>query len=55
MIQIKKKDKLIPSHSSFCGLKTSDWEKLNNGKTVELKKIPELAKQYIVEVKHGKS
>ena len=41
--------------NSYCGLNTDDWEKLNSGKIVELKKIPKLAKQYLMEVKDGKS
>ncbi len=54
-MKAKLKDKPIPSFNSFCDLNTDDWEKLNSGKIVELKEIPKLAKEYLVEVKNGKS
>lgn len=39
--------KPIPSSDSYKGLRTVDWERLNNGEEVELKKVPKLAKAYL--------
>ena len=41
------KKKKIPMWNSYCGLPFDVWEKLNNGETVELKVIPEVAKEYL--------
>ncbi len=43
--------KPIPSSDSYKGLRTVDWEKLNDGKAVELKKVPAFAKPYLEKVK----
>mgnify|MGYP003140272884 FL=1 len=52
-MKVKKKDKVsaIPKHSSHSGLLREDWQKLNEGKAVEIDSIPENAKQFIQEVK----
>tara|TARA_R100001230_G_C5612405_1_gene123665 strand:+ start:623 stop:802 length:180 start_codon:yes stop_codon:yes gene_type:complete len=47
----KLKDKLMPRRPSFLGLETSDWYELNAGNEVEIKKLPDLAKKYLEEVK----
>lgn len=47
----KLKDGLMPRRPSFLGLDTQDWYDLNAGKKVELSKMPELAKDYLEEVK----
>jgi hypothetical protein len=47
----KLKDKLMPRRPSFLGLETSDWYELNAGNEVEVKKLPDLAKKYLEEVK----
>ena len=47
----KVKDKLMPRRPSFLGLETSDWYELNAGNEVEIKKLPDLAKKYLEEVK----
>ena len=47
----KLKDKLMPRKPSFLGLDYSDCAKLNSGKSIELDKMPELAKDYLEEVK----
>jgi len=47
----KLKDKLMPRKPSFLRLDYSDWAKLNGGKSVELDRVPELAKDYLEEVK----
>ena len=47
----KLKDKLMPRQPSFLGLETEDWYSLNAGKEVELKKLPDLAKNYLEEIK----
>jgi len=47
----KLKDKLMPRQPSFLGLETEDWYSLNAGNKVELDKLPELAEDYLEEVK----
>jgi len=47
----KLKDESMPRQPSFLGLETEDWYNLNAGKEVELKKLPDLAKNYLEEVK----
>ena len=47
----KLKDAQIPRKPSFLGLDYSDWAKLNSGEAVELDKMPELAKDYLEEIK----
>ena len=47
----KLKDEQIPRKPSFLGLDYSDWAKLNSGEAVELDKLPELAKDYLEEIK----
>lgn len=39
--------KPIPIHDSYKGLRTEDWQRLNNGEEVELKKVPKIAKEYL--------
>ncbi len=46
-----KAKKYIDKFDSYKGLKTSDWMDLNNGKVVELDKVPAMAKEYLEEVK----
>ena len=46
-----KAKKPIPSSDSYKGLRTVDWEKLNHGGEVELKKVPDFAKPYLEKVK----
>ena len=43
-VKIKKH---IPMWDSYKGLPFDVWEKLNSGKEVELKEIPELAKPFL--------
>ena len=52
-MKVKMKDKVsaIPKHSSHSGLLREDWQKLNEGETVEMDSIPENAKKFIQEVK----
>jgi|TARA_B100001287_G_C22516786_1_gene450845 hypothetical protein len=47
----KLKDKLMPSKPSYLKLDYSDWVQINGGKSVELENVPELAKDYLEEVK----
>ncbi len=47
----KLKDGKMPRRPSFLGLETSDWYELNAKNAVELKKVPEMAKKYLEEVK----
>jgi len=47
----KLKDKSIPRKPSFLKLGKNNWYKLNTGRSVELDKVSELAKDYLEEVK----
>ena len=42
-----KKDVIIPREDSFSGLETSDFHKLNDGKTVELDFLPKVAEPFL--------
>ena len=39
--------KQIPIDDEFKGLKTVDWDNLNNGEAVELEKVPHKVKPYL--------
>jgi len=54
-IKIKDKKKPIPMWESFCGFQTDDWEKLNDGKEVEVDSIPDAAEEYVTETKKKES
>jgi hypothetical protein len=41
----------MPSKPSYLKLDYSDWVQINGGKSVELENVPELAKDYLEEVK----
>jgi len=47
----KLKKDLMPRKPSFLKLDYKDWANLNNGQSVSLSVVPELAKDYIEEVK----
>ena len=47
----KLKENTMPRQPSFLGLDPSDWYELNARNEVELKKLPELVKDYVEEVK----
>jgi hypothetical protein len=47
----KLKDGLLPRKPSFLKLGKENWYLLNSGKSVELDIVPELAKDYLEEVK----
>ena len=55
-MKVKKKDKCasIPKHGSHSGLSRESWQKLNDGKSVEMDSMPEAAKPFLEEVKKGK-
>ena len=42
-----KAKKYIPIDDEFKGLSTVDWDNLNNGEVVELKKVPRKAVPYL--------
>ena len=46
-----KAKKAIDRFDCYKGLKLDDWRDLNDGKTVELKEVPNEAKDYLEEVK----
>ena len=54
-VKLKNLKKLIPMYNSYCDLNTKDWERLNLGRIVWMFEIPKLAKEYLMEVKNGKS
>tara|TARA_R110000803_G_scaffold9824_4_gene30620 strand:+ start:1161 stop:1340 length:180 start_codon:yes stop_codon:yes gene_type:complete len=47
----KLKKDLMPSKPSFLKLGKRNWYDLNSGKTVELNKVSDLAKDYLEQVK----
>ena len=49
-----KAKKYINHHNSYNGLDVEDWEKLNNGETVELNEVPKEAKRYLEKVSTSK-
>ena len=55
-MKVKKKDKCdaVPKYNSHSGFSRDDWNKLNEGKTVDLDALPEVAKEFVEEVKKGK-
>tara|TARA_R100000234_G_scaffold38340_1_gene22684 strand:+ start:4283 stop:4450 length:168 start_codon:yes stop_codon:yes gene_type:complete len=53
-VKLKDKCESIPKHSSHCGLSRDNWQKLNEGKSVNMDSIPEAAKLFLEEVKKGK-
>jgi hypothetical protein len=55
-MKVKKKDKVsaIPKYNSHSGFSRDNWNKLNEGKAVEVDAVPEVAKDFVEEVKKGK-
>ena len=53
IVKVKAKGK-IPRWDSYKQLGFKNWEKLNNGEIVELKKVPEIAKEYLEIIKKEK-
>lgn len=51
----KKKDCMIPSSDSYKGLSFSDWEALNDGRTVKIDEVPAMAKPYLEGQSNNKS
>ena len=45
-----KAKKYINHYNSYNGLEKKDWEKLNEGKEVELKEVPKEAKRFLEKV-----
>ena len=50
----KAKCSAVPKYNSHSGFSREDWNKLNEGKTVEVEAIPEVAKAFVEESKKGK-
>jgi hypothetical protein len=46
--------KPIDQFGSYKGLKTEDWNALNNGKSVELDEVPEAAKDFLEKATYSK-
>lgn len=53
-MKYKLKDKPMDMWDSYKGLGFKVWTKLNNGESVELKKVPDVAKPYLVKIKKEK-
>jgi len=55
-MKVKKKDKVasVPKFNSHSGFSRQNWNKLNSGEVVDISMIPEVAKDYVEEVKKGK-
>lgn len=55
-MKVKKKDKVasVPKFNSHSGFSRQNWNKLNSGEVVDISIIPEVAKDYVEEVKKGK-
>ena len=55
-MKVKLKDKVseLPKYNSHSGFSRDNWNKLNAGKSVEIDAVPEVAKNYVEEVKQGK-
>jgi len=53
-MKYKLKDKPMDMWDSYKGLGFKVWTKLNNGESVELKKVPDVAKTYLVKIKKEK-
>lgn len=49
-----KAKKPIDQFESYKGLNTEDWNALNNGKSVDLDKVPEAAKDFLEKVTSSK-
>ena len=53
-VQKKAKCSAVPKYNSHSGFSHEKWNKLNEGKTVEVEAIPEVAKAFVEEAKKGK-
>tara|TARA_R100000664_G_C2722991_1_gene115872 strand:- start:364 stop:537 length:174 start_codon:yes stop_codon:yes gene_type:complete len=53
MITIKKKEKIaaIPKYNSHSGFSRENWNSLNANEEVKVEAIPEVAKQFVEQVK----
>ena len=50
-VKLKNMDDKISSNQNYCGLELDSWTALNQGKEVELNKVPKLIKEQVEEVK----
>ena len=53
-LKVKLKKEKMTSGNSFKELGFENWLALNQGKTIELKSIPDIAKKYLEKVKEKK-
>ena len=55
-MKVKKKNKIdsVPKFNSHSGFSRENWNKLNSGAVVDVEMSPEVAKEYVEEVKKGK-
>ena len=42
-----KRHQILPNNWKACGHSAEDWEDLNNGKSIEVEKIPSLIENYV--------
>ena len=42
-----KRHQVLPNNWKSCGHTADDWENLNNGKSIEVDKVPSLIESYV--------
>ena len=42
-----KKNQILPNNWKSCGYSLEDWEDLNNGKSIEVAKVPSAIENYV--------
>ena len=42
-----KRHQVLPNNWKSCGHTADDWENLNNGKSIEVEKVPSLIENYV--------
>ena len=42
-----KRNQVLPNNWKVCGNTAEDWENLNNGKSIEVGKVPSAIEQYV--------
>ena len=50
-----KKNQVLPSNWKACGHSAEDWENLNNGKSIEVTKVPSAIENYVEVVESATS
>ena len=50
-----KKNQILPNNWKSCGHSLEDWEDLNNGKSIEVAKVPSPIEEYVEVVESATS